>query len=165
MKVWRAALGIALGGLLAVGCGVRPTGVIDAGEPATGLSRGMRLYYVSDTGLRAVPRPDLEVTNIASVVKHLTLGPSPAELRGGLTSVVDLGGYGVSAAGREVTVELDGAYRATGRDQGTGQLVCSLARGQAVLEPKVGADDVEVVIRPARGPQLGPFKCADFLTR
>ncbi|MCX4823948.1 hypothetical protein OG883_29555 [Streptomyces sp. NBC_01142] len=154
-----AALGIAL-----MGCGVQPTGVIGAGEPASGLTRGMRLYYASDSGLRGVPLLDREVKDLNAVVKLLAGGPPPAEQRDGLTSLVqELGGYSVTGTGSRVTVRLDGPYTATGRDQGTGQLVCTLARAQSVLDPKVRADDVEVTLRPSESAALGPYRCAEFL--
>jgi hypothetical protein len=153
-----AALGIAL-----IGCGVQPTGVIGAGEPASGLTRGVRLYFASDSGLRGVPLLDREVKDLNTVVKLLAVGPPPAEQRDGLTSLVQLGGYSVTGTGTRVTVRLDGPYAATGRDQGTGQLVCTLARAQSVLDPKVRTDDVEVTLRPSEGAALGPYRCAEFL--
>ncbi|MCX5339852.1 hypothetical protein [Streptomyces atratus] len=147
-----------------VGCGVQPTGVIGAGEPASGLTRGIRLYYASDNGLRAVPLPDKEIKDLDAVMKLLAVGPSPAEQRDGLTSLVQqLGGYSVTGTGTRVTVHLDGPYAESGRDQGTGQLVCTLARAQSVLDPKVRTDDVEVTLRPSEGAALGPYRCAEFL--
>ncbi|MEW1701107.1 hypothetical protein ACIQCR_10790 [Streptomyces sp. NPDC093249] len=153
-----AALGIAL-----VGCGVQPTGVIDAGEPATGLTRGIRLYYASGSGLRAVPAVDRKIKDLASVLKMLAAGLPPAEQRDGLTNLVEIGGYTVSGRGTEVTLWLSDPYRATGRDQGTGQLVCTLARAQSVLDARVRAEDVEVTLRPDEGPSFGPYRCAEFL--
>ncbi|MFG2624442.1 hypothetical protein [Streptomyces sp. NPDC048473] len=153
-----AALGIAL-----MGCGVQPTGVIGAGEPASGPTRGMRLYFASDSGLRGVPLLDREVKDLNAVVKLLAAGPPPAEQRDGLTSLVQLGGYSVTGTGTRVTVRLDGPYAESGRDQGTGQLVCTLARAQSVLDPKVRTDDVEVTLRPSGSAALGPYRCAEFL--
>ncbi|MFJ9434193.1 hypothetical protein ACIRQY_31680 [Streptomyces sp. NPDC101490] len=153
-----AALGIAL-----VGCGVQPTGVIGAGEPATGLTRGVRLYYASGSGLRAVPAVDQRIENLGSVLKMLAVGLPPVEQRDGLTNLVEIGGYTVSGRGTEVTLWLADPYRATGRDQGTGQLVCTLARAQSVLDPRVRAEDVEVTLRPDEGPSFGPYRCAEFL--
>ncbi|MCX4986418.1 hypothetical protein [Streptomyces sp. NBC_00572] len=151
-------LGIAL-----VGCGVQPTGVIGAGEPATGLTRGVRLYFASDSGLRGVPVLDRKVESLNAVVKLLAGGPPPAEQRDGLTNLVQLGGYRVTGEGDRVTVHLEDPYAATGRDQGTGQLVCTLARAQSVLDPKVRADDVKVTLHQPEGPDLGPYRCAEFL--
>ncbi|MFD7492396.1 hypothetical protein ACFV8T_08245 [Streptomyces sp. NPDC059832] len=153
-----AALGTAL-----MGCGVQPTGVIGAGEPASGLTRGMRLYYASADGLRAVPLIDKKVDDLNGVLKLLGATPPPAEQGGGLTSLVHLGGYSVTGSGTRVTVRLEGLYGESGRDQATGQLVCTLARAQSVLEPKVRTDDVEVTLRPSEGAALGPYRCAEFL--
>ncbi|MFF3392679.1 hypothetical protein ACFYW1_17350 [Streptomyces sp. NPDC002669] len=147
-------------GAVLVGCGVQPTGVIGAGEPASGLTRGMRLYYASAAGLRAVPLIDQEVGDLAGVLK--LLGQEPPE---GLISLVRLGGYSATGSGTRVTVSIEGLYGGSGHDQGTGQVVCTLARAQSVLEPKVGADDVEVTLRPSEGAALGPYRCADFLNR
>ncbi|WP_234106705.1 hypothetical protein, partial [Streptomyces venezuelae] len=108
----RVRAGVLLGvlGTALVGCGVQPTGVIGAGEPATGLTRGVRLYFASDAGLRSVPVLDREVTDLGSVVKLLAAGPPPAERRDGLTNLVDIGGYTVTGRGTGVTVRLEGPY-------------------------------------------------------
>ncbi|WP_349632845.1 hypothetical protein [Streptomyces sp. ML-6] len=156
----RPAGAAAVLGMVLVGCGVQPTGVVDAGEPASGLTRGMRLYYASADGLRAVPLIDREVDDLNGVLK--LLGQEPPE---GLISLVRLGGYSATGSGARVTVGIDGLYGDSGRDQGTGQLVCTLARAQSVLEPEVGPDDVEVTLRPSEGAALGPYRCADFLNR
>lgn len=129
----------------------------------TGLTRGIRLYYASDSGLRGVPVLDRKVESLNSVVKLLAGGPPPAEQRDGLTNLVQLGGYTVTGQGARVTVHLEDPYAATGRDQGTGQLVCTLARAQSVLDPEVRTDDVEVTLRQPVGPSLGPYRCAEFL--
>ncbi|MQS38011.1 hypothetical protein [Streptomyces katsurahamanus] len=153
-----AALGIAL-----LGCGVQPTGVIAAGEPASGLTRGIRLYYASDSGLRAVPVIDAKVRDLDSVLKLLLVHGQPETLPAGLTTLVDFGGFSATGTGARVTVRLEDPYPASGRDQGTGQLVCTLARAQSVLDPKVRTDDVEVTLRPPEGAELGPYRCAEFL--
>ncbi|MEU3961268.1 hypothetical protein AB0F42_15785 [Streptomyces buecherae] len=156
-------LGFGLGLVLGLaGCGVQPTGVVDAGEPASGLTRGMRLYYAAEGGLRAVPLLDREVTELNSVIKLLAQGPPLAEQRDGLTSLVQLSGASATGSGSRVTVRYEGPYPADGRDLGTGQLVCTMARAQAVLDPEVRTDDVEVTIRPSEGEPLGPYRCAEF---
>ncbi|MFJ9678410.1 hypothetical protein ACIRP2_10175 [Streptomyces sp. NPDC101194] len=155
-----AALGIAL-----MGCGVQPTGVVGAGESASGPTRGFRLYFVSVGGLRGVPVQDMRIKNLASVVKLLLQGPPPTARGDGLTSYVGLPGFSATGTGTRVTLHLDGPYPETGRDQGTGQLVCTLARAQSVLERKVRTDDVEVTLQPSEGAALGPYRCADFLNR
>ncbi|MER5490429.1 GerMN domain-containing protein [Streptomyces sp. NPDC002454] len=151
----------ALFGAALTGCGVQPTGVVEAGEPATGLTRGMRLYFASETGLRAVPLLGRKVEDLAEVVKLLAQGPPPGYDEA-LTTLVHVSGtYEMTGRGTRVTMRLDGPHV----DAGTGQLVCTLARAQAVLEPGVRADEVEVTIEPDdRGPS-GPHRCADFLDR
>ncbi|MFI1017953.1 hypothetical protein [Streptomyces sp. NPDC020965] len=154
-----AALGIAL-----TGCGVQPTGVVGAGESADGLTRGARLYFASPTGLRSVPVLNRDITDLNMVMKLLSAGPSQAETEAGLTTLVhELGGYAVEGKGTRVTVYLTSVYQQPAGDQGTGQLVCTLARTQSVIDPKVRADDVEVTLRPATGDKVGPFRCAEFL--
>ncbi|MFF5773470.1 GerMN domain-containing protein [Streptomyces californicus] len=161
-----AVLTAVLAPLAGCGVGVRPTGVLDAGEPASGLTRGKRLYYASDTGLRAVPLLDREGDELAAVMKLLAQGPTAAERRQGLTTLLHApAGYTVTGDGPRVTVELTGPYWAQVRDQATGQLVCTLASFQSVREAEVRADDVEVTIRPGEGPVLGPLRCAEFLDR
>ncbi|MBD0710460.1 MULTISPECIES: GerMN domain-containing protein [unclassified Streptomyces] len=150
-------------GLLLAGCGVQPTGVIGAGEPATGLTRGVRLYFASGSGLQAVPVLDRKITDLSTVVKLLDVGPSPAEQRAGLVDLVEIGGYAVTGRGTEVTLSLEEPYGASGRDQGTGQLVCTLARAQSVLEPEVRTEDVRVTLRPRDGEVFGPYRCSEFL--
>ncbi|MFF9347071.1 hypothetical protein [Streptomyces sp. NPDC014734] len=154
------ALGIAL-----TGCGVPSTGVIGAGEPASGPTRGMRLYYASADGLRGVPVLDRKVEDLNGVLKLLGQDPPPPEQNGGLTSLVHLGGYSATGTGTHVTVHIDGPYTEAEHDQGTGQVVCTLARAQSVLEPKVRSDDVEVTLRPSGSAVLGPYRCAEFLSR
>ncbi|MFK8907157.1 hypothetical protein [Streptomyces sp. YS-3] len=165
MSLRRGAALVGIAGLALAGCGVQPSGVVGAGEPASGLTRGMRLYFASDSGLRGVPLLDRQVNDLNTVVKLLAVGPPPAEQRDGLTSLVQLGGYTVTGAGARVTVRLDGPYALSGRDQGTGQLVCTLARAQSVLDPNTRADDVQVTLRPDGGAALGPYRCAEFLNR
>ncbi|MEU9762377.1 hypothetical protein ACFYYY_23045 [Streptomyces sp. NPDC001834] len=155
-----AALGIVL-----TGCGVQPTGVVGAGEPASGLTRGARLYFASSGGLRALPVVDMEIEDLNAVVKLLLVGPPPGGQADGLTSFVDLPGFSATGTGTRVTLRLDGPYAGTGRDQGTGQLVCTLARAQSVLDPEVRTDDVEVTLRPLGSAELGPYRCAEFLDR
>ncbi|MFC8587726.1 hypothetical protein ACFUGD_24725 [Streptomyces sp. NPDC057217] len=102
----------------------------------------------------------------AEATKLLAAGPPPAERRDGLTTLVQgLGGYTATGSGTRVTVRLEDPYAGNGRDQATGQLVCTLARAQSVLEAEVRAEDVEVTLRPPGGPAVGLHRCADFLTR
>ncbi|MEU7637064.1 MULTISPECIES: GerMN domain-containing protein [unclassified Streptomyces] len=146
------------------GCGIRPTGVIDAGEPITGLSKGMRIYFASDTGLRGVSRPGLQVRQLDSVLKLLLTGPNESEQKSGLTNLVLLdGSYHASANGNRVTLDAPDTYLSADDRLRNGQLVCSLARAQAVLHPTLRPDDIQVTLRPKDEP-LGPYQCSYFLS-
>ncbi|WP_330240077.1 hypothetical protein [Streptomyces sp. NBC_00525] len=152
----RGALAAALALALA-GCGVQPTGVIGAGEPASGLTRGLRLYYVSSSGLRAVPLIDREFgKDFGSILKLLFLPPE------GFVNLLQLNGFSVSAEGAQVTVHIDGSYGATGRDLGTGQMVCTLTSALSVADPKVDSDKIKITLTPTQGPTQGPYRCADY---
>ncbi|MFJ6012308.1 hypothetical protein [Streptomyces sp. NPDC092952] len=163
MRMRRAAAAAVLGVAALTGCGVQPTGVVEAGEPASGLTRGVRLYFASPSGLTAVPLIDQRVDDLNGVLKLLGATEPPAGQ--GLVSLVRLGGYSATGSGERVTVRTEGPYGGSGRDQATGQLVCTLARTQSVLDPRVRADDVRVTFRPSEGEPLGPLGCAEFLGR
>ncbi|MEV5983988.1 hypothetical protein AB0L85_03115 [Streptomyces sp. NPDC052051] len=167
--------GAALAGLtllLLAGCGVRPTGVLDGGEAAGGLTKGLRLYFVSQTGrLEAVARPDIpaaKVTDPNGVIKLLMGGPSAAERAAGLTTLVTSEtGYGATVDRDEVTVrvpDLGLSPSSTGDRNLMGQLVCSIARARAAADGSgtTRADDIRVTVRPRSG-TAGTYVCSDFL--
>jgi len=66
-------------------CGISPTGVIQAGEPATAQSPSSTLYFLVRGRLVAVPRltPGADV---ATAVRALFGGPSSAESAKGLVT-------------------------------------------------------------------------------
>ncbi len=82
------------------GCGIRPTGVVDAGEPARGpipeateaigetggiqaAKPGAELYFVTGDTVQAVFRPDLPQGNPDIALLFLLKGPTGDELRSG----------------------------------------------------------------------------------
>ncbi|MBH5337438.1 hypothetical protein IHE55_22810 [Streptomyces pactum] len=148
------------------GCGVRPTGVLDAGEPAGGLGRGMRLYFASDDGLQPVPRPDVRLTSLDGALKLLIGGPSASEREAGLTNLVDwLATIDARAAAPDrVTVHLTDGEGPVEPDLSVGQLVCTLARAQSLLRGS-RPDRVRVTLVHTSGRSLGPYRCPQFLTR
>ncbi|MEV0125128.1 hypothetical protein AB0I16_26935 [Streptomyces sp. NPDC050703] len=161
-----AALGLSL---LAAGCGVRSTGVVDGGEAASGLTKGLRIYFVSETGrLEGVSRPTPKITEPASVIKLLMTGPTEGERRTGLTTLITNGPYDVTGAGDELAVRVPDTVLdpASVADRNlAGQLVCSLARARSVLDEdgRTRPDDVRVTVRGEAGGRLGPYVCSDFL--
>ncbi|MFE7313145.1 hypothetical protein ACFU7T_08550 [Streptomyces sp. NPDC057555] len=158
----RAAVALLLAAV--AGCGIRPTEVVDAGEPIAGLTKGMRIYFASDTGLRGVSRPGLQVRNLDFALKLLFAGPNEAEQKSGLTNLVLLNGpYHAFATGNRVTLDAPDTYLSADDRLRNGQLVCSLARAQAVLHPTLRPDDIQVTLRP-KGEPLGPYQCSYFLS-
>ncbi|WP_433226714.1 hypothetical protein [Microtetraspora malaysiensis] len=143
------------------GCGIAPTGVQGGGEPPTGIDNGMRLYFVSDSGLRGVPRQDHDLRDLNGIVKLLMAGPTPDEQRTGLSTLVRITGtFRVSSRKDRVTLRIADQDLATSAQ---GQLVCSLARGQAVLT-SARPDRVEVTIDIGER-SAGPYRCSQFLNQ
>ncbi|MGW8666104.1 GerMN domain-containing protein [Streptomyces niveus] len=66
---------------LTSGCGVPPSGVIEVGEPATGMTLSKAVYFLdAESSLHAVARPEIPDTNpVAAAVRELLAGPTPTE--------------------------------------------------------------------------------------
>ncbi|MEV4250066.1 hypothetical protein AB0J63_42510 [Streptosporangium canum] len=142
--------------MVLTGCGVAPTGVISGGEPPSGVGRGLRLYFVTDTGLRGVSRPEQHLRELDAVVKLLMAGPNRAEARAGLSTAVQVeGAFSVVAGKNSATLRL--ATPQAFSPTATGQLVCSLAKGHALLKGG-GPDQVAVTLAGA-----GPYRCSQFI--
>ncbi|MGA5559877.1 hypothetical protein ACPCUV_01605 [Streptomyces platensis] len=158
----RAALTCCVLALAATGCGIRPTGVTDGGAAPSGISQGMRVYFASDRGPRGVARPDMTVDQFGDVFKLLFSGPTPAERDEGLTNVLPTEvQYSATAHRGHVTVTAPRHDFASPQDQGTGQLVCTLARAEVLLHG-TRPDKVQVTIVGERG-RAGPYQCQQFL--
>ncbi|GAA4225497.1 hypothetical protein FHR32_002205 [Streptosporangium album] len=71
--------------LLAAGCGITSTGVVDGGEPAVGFRPSTRLYFVSGSRLQAAIRP-IPWPPLKDTLTLLMDGPSAAERGRGLRS-------------------------------------------------------------------------------
>ncbi|WAL63071.1 hypothetical protein ORV05_18705 [Amycolatopsis cynarae] len=65
------------------GCGVRPTGVVAAGEPAVGVGTGPALYFVVAGRVRPVTRPLGYLGDPATALRLLAEGPTPGEAAAG----------------------------------------------------------------------------------
>ncbi|WP_411146285.1 hypothetical protein [Streptomyces sp. x-80] len=157
-----AALAPLLVGLLG-GCGIPSTGVLNSGAPATGLIRGMRVYFATDAGLRAVSRPSQAVEDLQDALKLLSVGPSKSERASGMTNLLEsIGGITASGTGEKITVVLSEAELPADDNLRLGQLVCTLARAQSVLHKEVRPDTVQVTVRTPRS-SLGPYQCPFFI--
>ncbi|MEV8339873.1 hypothetical protein [Streptomyces niveus] len=66
---------------LSSGCGVPPSGVVEVGEPATGMTLSKAVYFLdAESSLHAVARPGISDTNpVAAAVRELLAGPTPTE--------------------------------------------------------------------------------------
>ncbi|MFJ5265246.1 hypothetical protein ACIQAC_32750 [Streptomyces sp. NPDC088387] len=67
-------------------CGIPPTGVVEAGGPASGIVPVTPVYFVRGDTLVAVPRPTGSPGDVAAAVDLLLLGPTPNERSDSLTS-------------------------------------------------------------------------------
>lgn len=124
------SLGVATA-LLASGCRIPPSGVIQAGEPAGGLRAFVTLYWVGrgpggHEALHPVSRPADEVTGVAAAVSTLVAGPTGSERQSGLATRLPfpMAAPRVTVTGSAVTIRLQPGFpRLTGT--ATGQLACT----------------------------------------
>ncbi|WP_198406949.1 hypothetical protein [Nocardia terpenica] len=66
---------------LAAGCGVQPSGVMDAGPAPTGVAPGVTLYFLDDHDrLRPQLRQSGQLGTIAEALSLLLTGPGPTDL-------------------------------------------------------------------------------------
>ncbi|WFB08173.1 hypothetical protein LRS74_14775 [Streptomyces sp. LX-29] len=139
--------------------------MVDAGEPAGGLGRGLRLYFASDDGLRSVSRPERRVDSLNGALKLLAAGPTADERAAGLTMLVEpLGTFDATGdAGNRLTMRLSEEV-VPQPDLATGQLVCTPARAQSPLHGS-RPDRVQVTLVNGAGRRAGPYRCSQFLTR
>jgi hypothetical protein len=152
------------GGLLLAGCGIPATGVVEAGEPAVGVHREVKLYFVRgrDPDALAVVSRRLEAASgFEDSLALLFKGLSPAESKVlDLTTRVPMAPVKVGYADGRVTVYVgvpDGRLSPVAVDQ----IVCTaLAAGPA--DPDRPPDTVTVVVagEVQHGSPDGTGRCA-----
>lgn len=164
--VTRAVRGAAATGLLVgalAGCGIEPSDVIDAGEPATGIKESgqapadVQLFFLASTGLRPASRSADGTVTPQRAVDLLLDGPNSAERQRGLTTALpELHGRTTVTSGTGsvvVNVPID----AEQLDQpALSQLVCTAANGE--VPGGRPAEEVNVTVR-GRGVEVGPLVC------
>lgn len=69
-------------------CGISPTGVVEAGGPASGIAPVTPLYFVRDGVLVAVHRATARPGDAQAALRMLLAGPTPAETDGRLSTEV-----------------------------------------------------------------------------
>ncbi|PZG40955.1 hypothetical protein C1I98_22200 [Spongiactinospora gelatinilytica] len=171
----KAALVAAFVLTLMTGCGIRPTGVLDGGEPAVGFQPTTRLYFVSGARLVAVSRP-LPSPSLQEALDLLVAGPTAAErrrgLRTGLGPEQDAVGKATSDAAKvhislqdripvPVPAPSEGPPTDQSQDLWLGQLTCTAAAALAARSD-IDPDAVTVTVQRGKGGRLGSFRCSEF---
>lgn len=129
---WPVAAIVAAAAVALTSCGVSPTGVIQAGGPATVQSPSITLYFFSNGRLVAIPR-QAAGTDVATAVSTLFAGPTANESAKNLvTELPALRSHPViqeQEAGAGLTVRLpQGVAPLSGG--ALQQLVCTVATGR-----------------------------------
>ncbi|GCB45135.1 hypothetical protein SNL152K_2425 [Streptomyces sp. NL15-2K] len=150
-----------------VSCGIPATGVVEVGGPASGIVPTVRVYFVADGTLVAVPRRTVAPVDVASAVDVLLQGPTDAERAKRLTTLLPSPGplptavpsplpsglaaqvpqaaetpdlVKVSTRGDRVSLELSAEVN----DLAAAQLICTAVGARNVADP--GGDPVPVTV-------------------
>ncbi|WP_395369080.1 hypothetical protein OHU45_05990 [Streptomyces tubercidicus] len=160
--VLTGALAGALSGGL-TGCGIAPTDVIDAGEPATGVKSpgepeaGVQLFFYGPSGLRSATRRTKTPADPEEAIRLLMKGPNHAERMRGLSSVLPefLGSPTAETLEGSVVITLPvGVERL---DSGSlNQLVCTAANARV---PGDRAPERVTVTLVSKTDKVGPMVC------
>ncbi|MFB7597133.1 hypothetical protein [Streptomyces sp. NPDC056160] len=131
-RVPRGAAAAAVTGalLMAAGCGVPTSGVIDAGAPAVGVPADVTVYFVADGVLSPAPRrmPAGAADPVGAAVRLLLAGPNPGEAPKLTTSLPALPGpVGVTVEQYVVSVRFPAGVGRPGT-LAMEQLTCTAAR-------------------------------------
>ncbi|RPE39126.1 hypothetical protein EDD90_2090 [Streptomyces sp. Ag109_O5-1] len=150
MKVMKAMKRVALltAVLLLSGCGIPATGVIQSGDPATGVRPPNPLLYFVTTDHRLVP-VSREVTDPVGVRTALDLllnGPDLGErLLGLTTALARIPTPEVSMNGAEVTLQMSAGTEPL-PPIAARQLICTAAAARLTQAPDTAATGVTVVV-------------------
>ncbi|WP_432140571.1 hypothetical protein [Streptomyces sp. bgisy084] len=156
------ALACALSGAL-TGCGIAPTDVIDAGEPASGVrspgqpEADVQLFFYGPSGLRSATRPAEKPADPETALQLLMKGPNHAERMRGLTSVLSKALAMPHAETREGAVVISLPVSAARLDSGSlNQLVCTAANARVPGNKPSGEVAVTLTSETDR---IGPMVC------
>ncbi|MFI1200536.1 hypothetical protein K2224_39755 (plasmid) [Streptomyces sp. BHT-5-2] len=161
----RAALGALAGALTATlaGCGIEPTDVIDAGEPATGVRApgkppaDVQLFFYGPDGLHPATRPAKEPLDPQAAIDLLVQGPNHAERMRGLSSVVPKFPAPLTATTGPGQVVITLPVNAKLLDPASlNQLVCTAANARVPGGKPPGQVTVTLV---GHGVRVGPMVC------
>ncbi|MFF4607228.1 hypothetical protein ACFY12_31395 [Streptomyces sp. NPDC001339] len=154
--------GTALAGALA-GCGIAPTDVIDAGEPAIGVkspgqpAADVQLFFYGASGLRSATRPAKAPVDPEQAIELLMKGPNHAERMRGLTTALSTfpGPLTVATGEGTVTITLPRKSGPPG-SASLNQLVCTAANARV---PGGGPPERVAVTLVGATFRLNPMVC------
>ncbi|KUL34337.1 hypothetical protein ADL22_30210 [Streptomyces sp. NRRL F-4489] len=157
------ALAVALGVALA-GCGIEPTDVIDAGEPASGLRApgkptpaDVQLYFYGPEGLHPATRRAKEPLDPQAAIDLLAEGPNHAERMRGLSSVLPKFPAPLTATTGPGRVVINLPVNAKLLDPASlNQLVCTAANARVPGDKPPGQVTVTLI---GDGVRVGPMVC------
>ncbi|MCL6301541.1 hypothetical protein ACFXN2_01315 [Streptomyces kronopolitis] len=166
----RPASGLVLAGVLTgalaaglAGCGIAPTDVIDAGEPATGVKSpgqpesDVQLFFYGPSGLRSATRPAKAPADPNQAIQLLLAGPNHAERMRGLSSVLPAFPGALRAEARNGGVEIELPMNVKLLDSASlNQLVCTAANARV---PGNKPPDRVPVTLAGDSVRIGPMVC------
>jgi hypothetical protein len=128
-----------------VSCGIPTTGVVEAGGPARGVVPTIRVYFVADGTLIAVPRRTVAPVDVQSALDVLLQGPTEAERAKRITTRLPLTGLPPTSASIAPATDLPSATAATEgpEEASTENLVQVATQGDGMqIELAFGAGEV-----------------------
>lgn len=137
--------------LLLSGCGISSTGVVQSGDPASGVPPFALLYFVREDRLVPFIRRIGDPVDVSTALELLLSGPDASDRRHGLTTALTrVPTPWASTDGAEVSLRLP---------PGTGplppiatrQLICTVAEARLVDDPEAVATGVTVVLTGSDG--------------
>jgi hypothetical protein len=133
--------------LLLSGCGIPGTGVIQSGDPATGVRPPQPvLYFVADGRLVPVSREVTDPVDVRTALDLLLNGPDMRERLLGLTTALTrIPTPAVSVNGAEVTLQLTAGTEFL-PPIAARQLICTAAAARLTADPETSAAGVTVAV-------------------
>jgi hypothetical protein len=167
LRARRRLPGVVLAGVLTgalAGCGIAPTDVIDAGEPATGVKSpgqpeaDVQLFFYGPSGLRSATRPAKAPADPEMAIELLLKGPNHAERMRGLSSVLPkFPGSLTTDTTRDGSVVIGLPMDVKRLDSASlNQLVCTAANARV---PGNKPPDRVMVTLVSKSVRVGPMVC------
>ncbi|MFF4405678.1 hypothetical protein ACFY2W_33415 [Streptomyces sp. NPDC001262] len=161
-----ALLALCLGAVCTLpGCGIAPTGLVRAGEPATGIQEPggsyttARIFFLSPVGIQAVSRHERTPAGPQRAMDLLLAGPTPAERARGLITEVPgtIGPVRATAATGAVDVDLPVPVSEL-QPAAVSQIACTAAH--SAVPGGRPATEVDVRVHEQGGPPW-TLRCSD----